>query len=424
VAANNLIERAKSVLLTPRTEWPVIAAEPDTVGGIYTRYVLVMAAIPAVVQFISLGLIGKSIPFLGYYRTGIGEALVTAITYYALSLLLIFIMTLIVEALAPTFGGEKNRVQALKTTAYSFTANWVASLVGLIPSSGLSALVALAGLVYAIYLFNMALPFTMKNPPEKSVGYTAVTVIAVVVVYIVLGLVLRQVGMFHGTADFPTSGLVVPQHHDGGNFTPGSAGAGIEAWSKRVEAASKQVDAAQKSGDSTAQANAVGQMLGAALGSGGKVQSLAPDRLKPIVPDALSGLKRTQLSAERSAAMGMQISKAEATYSDGANKTLHLEIVDSGSLKGVVGFANGWAGVEEDKETDTGYDKTYHSGGQLVHEEWNTPNHSGEYAVIVADRFSVKVSGQAANVDELKSALSGVDLAALAAMKNEGVQAN
>jgi hypothetical protein len=424
VAANNVIDRAKAILMNPRTEWPVIAAEPDTVGGIYSRYVLIMAAIPAVVRFISLGLIGVSVPLLGYYRLGIVAALQSAILLYVLSLLGIFIIALIVEALAPTFGGEKNRIQALKTAAYSYTATWVASLVGLVPSTTLTLLAALAGLVYGIYLFNMALPITMKCPPEKSAGYTAVTVIVAIVVYFVIGLVIRELGGFQVGSNFPTSGFSMPQHHDSGGFAPGSAGASVDAWSKRVEAASKQVDAAQKSGDSAAQANAVGQMLGAALGSGGKVESLAPDRLKPLAPDSLDGLKRTELSAERSAALGMQISKAEATYSDGANHTLHLEIVDSGSLKGVVGLANGWAGVEEDKETDSGYDKTYRSGGQLVHEEWNNPNHSGEYGVIVADRFSVKVSGQAANVDELKGALSGVNLAALAAMKNEGVQPN
>jgi len=33
-----------------------------------------------------------------------------------------------------------------------------------------------------------------------------------------------------------------------------------------------------------------------------------------------------------------------------------------------VGFAAGWAGVEQDNETDTGYDKTYKNGGRLVHE--------------------------------------------------------
>ena len=422
MAANTLIERAKSILLTPRSEWPVIAAEPDTVGGIYTRYVVIMAAIPAVVHFVTASLIGVSVPILGFYRVGVGAALTTAVLSYVLALVGIFILTLIVDALAPTFGAQKSQVQALKTVAYAYTASWVASLVGLIP--GLTLIAALAGAIYGIYLLNMGLPFTMKCPPEKSAGYTAVTIIVAIVVGFVVNLIIVQAGGWGlGYSHVPTA-FSVPHDRDHGAFAPGSAGAGLQSWSNKVADASKQLDAAQKSGDSNAQANAVGQMLGAALGSGGKVESLTPDRIKPFVPDSLVGLKRTQMSADRTAAMGVQISKAEATYSDGADHTLKLEITDSGSLKGLVGFAGGWAGVEQDHETDSGYDKTYKNGGQLVHEKWDGPSHSGEYGVIVGDRFAVTVSGKAAGIDELKGAVAQVNLAGLAALKNEGVQPN
>jgi uncharacterized membrane protein len=422
MAATNLIDRAKSILLSPRSEWPLIAAEPDTVGGLYSRYIIIMAAIPAVVRFVSASLIGISVPFLGSYRIGVGAALGTAVLTYVLALVGIFVLSLIVDALAPTFGGEKNQVQALKTVAYAYTASWVASIIGLVPGLGLIA--ALAGAIYGIYLLNMGLPFTMKCPPEKAVGYTVVTIIVAIVVAFVLNYIVASVGGWGlGASRVPTV-FSAPAATNSGGFASGSAGAGLQAWSNRVEAASKQVDAAQKSGDSTAQANAVGQMLGAALGNSGKVDSLSPERIKPLVPETLAGLKRTHMSADRSAAMGMQISKAEATYSDGADRNLKLEITDTGTLKGLVGFAGGWAGVEQDHETDTGYDKTYKNGGQLVHEKWDNRDHRGEYGVVVADRFSVAVSGQAASIDELKSALSGVNLAGLAALKNEGVHSS
>jgi hypothetical protein len=420
MAANSIIDRAKSILLTPRSEWPVLAAEPDTVGGLYTRYIIIMAAIPAVVHFVSLALIGVSVPILGYYRIGVGAALSGAILSYVLSLVGIFVLTLIVDALAPTFGGQKSQVQALKTVAYAYTASWVASIIGLIP--GLTLIAALAGAIYGIYLLNMGLPFTMKCPPEKAVGYTAVTIIVAIVVGFVLHLIVDSAGGWgFGGSHIPTA-FSAPDGRDSSGFAPGSAGAGLQAWSNKVAAASKQVDAAQKSDDPNAKANAVGAMLGAALGSGGKVESLTPDRIKPFVPDTLDGLKRTEMSADRSAALGMQISKAEATYSDGAGKSLKLEITDTGSLKGLVGFAGGWAGVEQDHESDTGYDKTYKSNGQLVHEKWDNRSHSGEYGVIVGERFSVTASGNAANIDELKAAVASINLSGLAALKNEGVQ--
>jgi hypothetical protein len=395
---SNLFGRAKSILLTPRTEWPVIAAEADTIGGIYTGYILILAAIPV----LKLLLVSR---YLGVSMVPI------AITTYVLSLAGVFLVALIVDALAPTFGGQKNRVQALKAVAYAYTAAWVAAIIGIVP--GLGLLSALAGLIYGLYLLYLGLPFTMKCPPEKSPGYTVTTVIAAIVVSVVLGLIVRSVG---GFGVFGGSSVLYPSH--------GATGVALNDYAKRMADASQQLDSAQKSGDAAAKANAMGQLMGAALGSGGKVESLPPDQIKTFLPDELDGLKRTQQAVERSGAMGIQVSKATATYSDGANRTLQLEIVDGGSLKGVVGFASSWAGVEQESETDSGYEKTYQSGGQLVHEQWNKNTKSGEYSTFIADRFSVKVSGQASDISDLKRAAANVNSSGLAALKNSGVAAN
>jgi hypothetical protein len=412
------------MLLTPRAEWPVVAAEPATVGGIFSSYVLILAAVPVLVRLVSSTLLGVSVPFLGSYRIGIGAGLTTAVLSYVLALVGVFVVALIVEALAPTFGAEKSRVQALKTVAYAYTASWVVSIIGIVP--GLGLLSAIAGAVYSIYLLNMGLPFTMKCPPDKAVGYTAVTIIVAIVAAIVVNLVVASVvGMGFGL-NRGLAGLA------GGRAGPAVIGSGaaidsggaVQDWAKKVDTASKQVEAAQKSGDSAAQANAVGQLLGAVAGSGGKVESLAPDRLKPFLPDAIGNLKRTQMSVERNAAMGVQISKGTATYSDGAQHSLNLEITDTGSLKGLVGFAAGWAGVEQEKQTDSGYEKTYKSGGQLVHEKWDNSSHYGQYGVMVANRFSVQAAGNASSLDDLRTAVASVDLAGLEALKSEGVQSN
>jgi hypothetical protein len=387
VDPNKLIARIKGILLTPRTEWPLIAAEPASIGSLYTGYILIMAAIPAVIRFVSSSLIGVPVPFIGYYRVDVGTGLTLAVVSYVLSLLGVFIVALIVEALAPTFSGEKSRVQALKVVAYSYTASWVAAIIGIIP--GLVLLSALLGLIYGLYLLNLGLPFTMKCPPEKSIAYTAVTIIAAIIVGFVLNLVIGSVG-----------GYGYGMRH---NFSGPPPHAGI---------------------GSGAQIQAVGTLIGTALGSGGKVESLPADRIKPFLPATLDGLQRTQAAAERNAALGMQLSKATATYSDGSNHTLNLEITDTGSLKGLVGFAAGWGGVEQDSETDTGYEKTYNSGGELVHEKWDRQSQSGEYGVVIADRFTVKVSGSAPSIDILKHAIATIDTGGLAALRNEGVQAN
>jgi hypothetical protein len=423
VDINKIFGRAKSMILTPRTEWAVVAAEPETVGGLYSGYIIILAAIPAIIRFLSSTLIGVSVPFLGSFRVPFAAGLTAAVVTYVLSLIWIYVVALIVDALAPSFGGEKNRVQALKAVAYSSTAYWVASIISIIPSLGLLA--ALAGGIYSIYLLNMGLPFTMKGPPEKAIGYTAVTIIVAIIVGWVFAIVVGSVtglgmGMGRGLTGYAAPSYSRPS----GEFAPGTTGAALQAWTKKMADASKQVDAAQKSGDPGAQANAVGQLVGAAVGSGGKVESLPPEQLKPFLPDTLGGMKRTQLSVDKSGALGMQVSNATATYSDDGQHQLSLKITDTGSLKGLVGLASGWAGVEQDTETDTGYDKTYKSGGHLVHEKWDNRGNFGDYGVVVGDRFSVDVSGNAASIDQLKAAVSGIDLAGLEALKNQGVQPN
>lgn len=408
--ASNLVGRVKGILLTPRSEWPVIAAETDTIGGIYTGYILILAVIPALRILLSVRFLGVSV-------------LPVVLTTYVVSLAVTFLVALIVDGLAPTFGGQKSQVQALKVVAYSYTASWIASLLGLVP--GLGLLAALVGLIYGLYLLYLGLPFTMKCPADKALGYTIVTVIAAIVVSVVLGLVVSSVGGFGALGGGSLTGMLGSRSAAMPVFSDHSAtGDAVNDYAKRMDEASRKLESAQKSGDSAAKANALGAFMGAALGSGGKVESLAPDVIKTFLPQELEGLKRTQQAVERNGVIGMQISKATATYSDGANHTLQLEIVDAGSLKGMVGFASSWAGVEQESQTDTGYDKTYKDGGELVHEQWNNATKSGEYSTFIADRFSIKVTGAASDIGDLKRAAASINASGLAALKNSGVTPN
>ena len=119
--------------------------------------------------------------------------------------------------------------------------------------------------------------------------------------------------------------------------------------------------------------------------------------------------------------MGMQVAEARATYSDGANRSLHLEVTDMGSAKGLMSLA-GWAAVQNDRETDHGYEKTYKQSGRLVHEQWDSQTKFGEYSIVLGDRFAVKVSGNADSIDQLKAAVATMNLAGLEALKSQGVK--
>jgi len=411
---NKLIARVKNILMTPKTEWPVIAAEPDTVQGLFKNYILILAAIPAVVAFLRYSILGITIPIVGgTMRLGIGAGIVQMVVTYAVAVGVSYVMMLIIDALAPSFGGQKNQVQALKSIAYAYTASWIASILGLIGPLAMLALFAAA--IYGIYLLYLGLPHTMKCPQDKAGGYAAVIIVIGFVAGLVIGMVLAAVtglNAMMGSTVSQTS--YTPDDH-----SPLGALAAIGA---KAADAGKKMDAAQKAGDSDAQAAAAGKMIGALLGGGDEVESLAPDALKPFLPDTLGGLPRTNLEVSRNAQIGIQVSNAKATYrKPEGDSEIELEITDTGGAKGIMALA-GFVGVEEDKQSDHGYEKTYHQAGRMIHEEWNNSGH-GEFTIVLADRFVVAVHGShVANVDALKTAVAGLNLAGLEALKSAGVK--
>ena len=179
-----LVVRVRSILVEPRSEWGVIDAEPATTGSIY-RYALILAAVPAICQAIRFSMVGV------FHLTPV-LATQFAITNYLGTLIAIYVLALIISALAPTFGGQKGQIPALKVAAYSATAAWVSGIFVLIPLLGILALV---GALYSLYLLYLGLPVLMKTPPDRSIPYTVVTVIAAIVVFMVIGAI---VGRFSG----------------------------------------------------------------------------------------------------------------------------------------------------------------------------------------------------------------------------------
>src|SRR5688500_9819672 len=191
---NKLVARAKAMLLTPKTEWPVVATEPTTLADLYKGYIVPLAAIPAIFGLLSMS-------FMGTFRFSIGAGLKFMVLSYIGSLVSVYVTALIINALAPTFGGQKDTVQALKVMAFASTAAWVSGAGQIVP--GIGWLIMIAGGIYSIYTLYLGLPHTMKCPPEKAGGYTTVVVIIAIVFYFVIGAVIGSMigvgSMMRGT---------------------------------------------------------------------------------------------------------------------------------------------------------------------------------------------------------------------------------
>ena len=176
----SLIQRVQDILLRPRQTWPAIAAEPADTASLYSGYVAILAAVPALATFIGLTLLGLPV-MAGLLQLVIG---------YVLSLVMVYVLALIVDALAPTFGGTKSPIDALKLVAYGSTAGFVGGIFNLVPFLDILGLLAA---LYSIYLIYTGVPVMMKCPPDKAVAYTAVVIVCGIVAMIILGAITSLV---------------------------------------------------------------------------------------------------------------------------------------------------------------------------------------------------------------------------------------
>lgn len=174
----NLIVRVKNILAQPAQEWAVIETESASLSDLYGAYIVPLAAIGPAASIIGLSIVG-----LGGYRLPFMSSIGHAVVSYVLALAGVYVLALIIDALAPNFQGTKNQMQALKVAAYSSTAAWLAGIFILIPALGFLQILGL----YSLYLLYLGLPRLMKTPEDKALVYTIVVIVAAFVIFAIIG---------------------------------------------------------------------------------------------------------------------------------------------------------------------------------------------------------------------------------------------
>jgi hypothetical protein len=368
-----LILRVKAILLQPKAEWEQIDGEQTSIGDIYKSYILILAAIGPVCTLIHSVLFGYS--FLGItYKPGVLGSISTAIVSYLLGLLLVYVLAWIIDLLAPSFGGVANRHQAFKVAAYSSTAAWVAGIFNLLPGLGLLTLLGL----YSLYLLYLGLPRLMKAPEDKALGYTAVTIVLAVILFIVGTTVAGAVtSRFAGDPmdSLEGSSVTIP---GGGSIDLGK----LEQLGKQAEAA-----------------------------AAGKAAQVDPEQLKALLPANIAGLARGEVSSASVGGAGIGGSQVEAKYGADGNR-VSLQVIDMSALGAVAGLGVAF-GVESSKEDADSYERVGKIDGRMTMEKWNKTSKNGSYGVMIADRFMVQADGTAESIDVLKQAVASVDADAL-----------
>jgi hypothetical protein len=381
-----VLNRVKNILLTPKTEWPTIAEEPTSIAQLYIGYLLPLTAWAVLISLLRLVFMptGAAYAVVPGPRLGLGMIIWTFVS----SFILVFLVGVIVNFLAPTFGGRRNQTQALKVAAYCLTPAYVGSVLALSPV--LPSLLEFIVLCYGLYVLYLGLPVVMSAPKERALGYTATVVICtflLMIVFVFGALALGITGhavLGNNAADKAASEdqSAAILGNGVGNIlgTDAKGKAGITAAvSSMIKAGEDAAPTSAPSGNglqNAAPANspadagqnagaAVGGLLGAlggALGGDHPKQAVDFKSLTPVLPADLPGMKRTSASGESQGALGIKTTSAKGIYQSSSG-TVNIEITDMSAVSGLMGMAGALV-QSTTSESDTGFERDQVIGGR------------------------------------------------------------
>jgi hypothetical protein len=180
--SEHILSRAYGLFVNPKEEWEQIKAEETSVQNILVGYVAPLAAIPPVCGLIGDYIFGRRIGE-AVFRPEIGDAVIGGVVTWIISIALVFLLGLLMNALADNFDADRNELGAQKVAAYALTPAFLSGVFSLWPPLWWLSLFALAAMVW---LMVRGLPILMKAPEERALGYAATVTIAAAVAFIVL----------------------------------------------------------------------------------------------------------------------------------------------------------------------------------------------------------------------------------------------
>lgn len=344
--APGLVDRVKNILITPQSEWDRIAGEPANVSKLYTGYVLPLVALAAICSFIGLSLIGAS-AFGVTYRVPLVTGVVGVVLQVVMGLVGVYVLAMITNALAPTFGSQQDMGQAHKLAAYGSTAGFLAGVFSIFPPLAILGIVGL----YSLVLIYLGLPRLMKTPEDKRIGYFVTIIIVTIVLWIVIGVVVggvqRAMGGVTGAAGFSIN-QSAPQTQAQGELTlPGGGSVDLGELQRQAEAM-----------------------------QGGGGPAVDPTRLQAQLPQTLPG---GFALASTSSGSALGTAQAEGVYQNG-DAQLTVTVMHMGAMGALAGMAQA-ANVQENRQDADGFARTQTIDGRIYNEQVSASAGSASYGV-------------------------------------------
>ena len=179
-----LLHHIPGLLSQPQQEWVAIRDEQTTVQGLYTGYILIVAAIPPICALLGTTLFGWRIGAGEPVKLTLDSAFQMGIAFYVAILAATFSIGLLINWMSQTYGGEKPLHICLALAAYTATPLFLVGVMQLYPTLWLNFVVGLPALAYTVYLLFTGVPVMMDIPAERGFLF-ATSILAVGLVTLV-----------------------------------------------------------------------------------------------------------------------------------------------------------------------------------------------------------------------------------------------
>lgn len=187
ILAPGLVDRIRGLLLRPSLEWPIIAAEKASLKGLFRRYAAPLALIGPLAYLIHQML---------FEGENVLEAVLYFVASYGLSLLSAYVLGIVIDGMAETFGAPKNRLASMKLAVYAMTPYWLIGVVNLISPSLTLALTLTLGF-YGAYLLYTGLTPLKETVVNKRLAYTiGASIVWIILTMVVTGLIFAVLSAF------------------------------------------------------------------------------------------------------------------------------------------------------------------------------------------------------------------------------------
>jgi hypothetical protein len=365
----------------PRVEWPVIADETGGIRSLYFRYVLPLVLIGPVCGYVGGMLFGVKMGALVFPPDPVSAAFGAAAAV-GLHLVGVYLLSRLIDALAPAFDGEPNPARAFKLAAYSATPVWLSGIFALYPPIWILGVVGL----YGFYLLYRGIPVMMRTRSPRPWLYALVAGMSGLVLVALAGVVPASITRINLV---PKPGVASRWDHRHFRF-PG-------------------MDDQRRIARVLAQSQAVKQQLSAA---DRRRPPIKGEELQTLLPASLwGGFTRTAVQSSDQKLGPITVAKAKAVYVAPKSR-ITLQVFDMGAAGSLADE------LKPNAESDNahGYAKLGLVDGRMTSEQYDRDAHSGSYGVVVAGRFAVKADGEQVAIGDLQKAVKAIDFDRLEAM--------